>query len=267
MSRIGPRIHPTAIVDPAAEFADDVEIGPRAVIVGPVRLGRGCIVGPGAYLIGHVTAGDSNEFCAGCVIGERAQHRELQDVDGSVRIGHGNVFREFVTVHRSTRPNQATLIGDGNYLMVNAHIAHDCIVGNGVTMANGAVVGGHSIIEDRVFLSGICGVHQNCRVGKLALVSATGSATTDVPPFCILEGRNHIVGVNVVGMKRAGYHSEQIQAVREAYRLLISSGMLRTAAESRIERELGHVEPVVELLRFLRESRRGVCLTRARRAG
>ncbi|MCX7701927.1 MAG: acyl-ACP--UDP-N-acetylglucosamine O-acyltransferase [Gemmataceae bacterium] len=267
MSGANPRIHPTAVVDPAAVLADTVEIGPCAILLGPVRLGEGCVVGPGACLIGDVIAGANNEFCAGCVIGERAQHRQLQEAPGSVRIGNGNVFREFVTIHRSTQPNHATSVGDGNYFMVNSHIAHDCTVGNGVTMANGAVVGGHAIIEDRVFLSGICGVHQNCRVGKLALVSATGSGPTDVPPFCIMEGRNHIVGVNVVGMKRAGYTSEQIQAVRVAYRLLMSSGMMRAAAESRIEQELGQIEPVAELLRFLRESRRGICLTRARRAG
>ena len=261
-----PRIHPSAVIDAAAQLAPSVQVGPLAVILGPVRLGDGCIVGPGAQLLGAVVAGEGNQFGSGCIIGERAQHIKLHEAPGQVIIGHGNIFREHVTVHRSTLPGEATVIGNSNFFMVNSHVAHDCVVGNHIIMANGAMLGGHAIVQDHAFLSGNCGVHQNCRVGKVALLSAMCSATTDVPPFAIMEGRNRIAGVNVVGMKRSGYPHEEIQAVREAYRILLASDLLRTAAVERIERELGQIEAIRELTHFLRESRRGICLTRARRA-
>lgn len=262
-----PRIHPTSVIDPSAELAPNVRVGPFATILGPVRLGDGCVIGPGAYLVGEVIAGEDNEFGAGCVIGEKAQHLKLHDAPGRVVIGRANVFREHTTVHRSTLPGQATVIGDHNFFMVNAHVGHDCVVGSHVVLANGAMLGGHSVIEDRAFLSGNCGVHQFCRVGKVALLSAMCSATTDVPPFAIMESRNRIVGVNVVGMKRAGYDQIEIQAVREAFRLLLTSRLLRQEVIKRIEQDYGDVPAISDLVQFLRESRRGICLTRARRAG
>ncbi len=149
--------------------------------------------------------------------------------------------------------------------MVNSHVAHDCAVGDGCIFANGAVIGGHTIIDDGVFLSGNTGIHQNCHIGRLALVSATSSATKDVPPFAMMEGRNLLAGVNLVGLKRAGMPAEEIEAVRRAYRMILASGLLLGAAVARLERELGHFAAVAELLKFIHTSKRGICLTRARR--
>lgn len=259
------RIHPTALIDPAAELAPDIQVGPYAVIEGPVRLGPGCVVRARAHLIGEVVAGPGNDFGIGCVVGERAQHLTHHDAPGRVEIGERNVFREHVTIHRGTPGGQGTRVGDENFLMANTHVAHDGRVGDGCIFANGAVIGGHAVIQDKVFLSGNTGVHQNCIVGRLAMVSATSSATKDVPPFCIVEGRNRIIGVNLVGLKRAGMTTLQINAVRQAYRLLLVSGLLVSTALKRIERELGHIDTAMELVKFFALAQRGVCLTRARR--
>jgi UDP-N-acetylglucosamine acyltransferase len=259
------RIHPTAIIDPAAELAPDVSVGPHAIVEGPVRLGPGCIVRARAHLLGDVAAGSNNDFGIGCVVGERAQHLGHRDAAGRVDIGDDNTFRETVTIHRGTPGGPGTRVGNGNFLMVNTHVAHDGFVGDGCVFANGAVIGGHTVIEDGVFLSGNTGIHQNCRIGRLAIVSATSSATKDVPPFAILEGRNLIVGVNLIGLKRAAMSETQITAVRQAYRVILASGLLLSAATAKLERELGHVDVVAELLKFILTSKRGICLTRARR--
>jgi len=259
------RIHPTALVDPAATLAPDVRVGPYAIIDGPVRLGPGCVVRARATLLGEIVAGANNDFGIGCVVGDRAQHLTHQDAPGRIAIGERNVFREHVTIHRGTSDAHGTRVGDDNFLMAHTHVAHDATVGHGCIFANGAVIGGHAIIQDRVFLSGNTGVHQNCIVGRLAMVSATSSATKDVPPFSIVEGRNRVIGVNLVGLKRGGLTTMQTTGIRRAYRLLLVSGLLLKPALQRIERELGHIDVVMELVKFFAIAQRGVCFTRSRR--
>ncbi|HEV3146233.1 MAG TPA: acyl-ACP--UDP-N-acetylglucosamine O-acyltransferase, partial [Gemmataceae bacterium] len=230
MSFSQPRIHPTAMIDPAAEIADDLNIGPFAIVEGPVRLGPGCLVRARAHLIGPLTVGAGNDFGLNVVIGERPQHLVLASAPGSVEIGANNVFRENVTVHRSTQADVPTRIGDGNYFMAGSHLGHDCTVGNHCIFVNGSLIGGFVVVEDGVLLSGNSAVHQNCRVGRLALLSAAATATKDVPPFAIQEGRNGLVGVNIIGMRRAGITNPQIHAVQQAYRILLNSGLLLQAA-------------------------------------
>ena len=258
-------IHTTAIIDSAASLAPNVTVGPYVVVEGPVRLGPGCIVRARAHLIGPLVAGAGNDFGINCVVGERAQHLVYQNDPGEVEIGDYNVFRENVTIHRGTPQSGTTRIGSHNFLMACTHVAHDCILGDHCIMANGAVMGGHVVLGDRVFLSGNTGIHQFCRVGRCAMLSATGSATQDIPPFAILLGRNEISSVNVVGMRRAGFTAMQINAMRQAYRILLRSSELLKPALARMEREFGHVDLVAELVAFIRESKRGVCLSRSRR--
>ncbi|HLW67362.1 MAG TPA: acyl-ACP--UDP-N-acetylglucosamine O-acyltransferase [Gemmataceae bacterium] len=265
MSLSQSRIHPTAIIDPAAELADDVTVGPFSMLEGPVRLGPGCIVRAKAHLIGPLTAGPENDFGLNVVIGERAQHLLLAEMAGRVEIGANNVFRENATVHRSTQADVPTRIGDGNYFMVGTHVGHDCVVGNHCIFVNGSMIGGHVVIEDRALLSGNCSVHQKGRVGRLALLSAAGTATKDLPPFAIQEGRNRLVGVNLVGMRRAGLNNAQIHAVQQAYRILLHSGLMMREAVARIEKELGHIDTAAEIVKFIRICKRGICTTRGRR--
>ena len=260
-----PRIHPTAIIDPAAELADDVTVGPFAILEGPIRLGAGTIVRARAHLIGPLTAGPGNDFGLNVVIGERAQHLTMADAPGRVEIGANNVFRENATVHRSTQAEVPTRIGNSNFFMVGTHVAHDCIVGNECILVNGAVIGGNVVVEDRALLSGNSAVHQNGRVGRLALLSACGTATKDLPPFAIQEGRNRLVGVNIIGMRRAGLSNAQIHAVQQAYRILLHSGLMMRDAIARIEKELGHIDTAAEIVKFIRICKRGICVTRSRR--
>jgi UDP-N-acetylglucosamine acyltransferase len=254
-----PRIHPTAIIDPVACLASDVTVGPYTVIDGPVTLGPGCRVGPQAHLIGPLTLGANNIIHTGAVLGEQPQHLKFTDPPTAVVIGDGNVFREHVTVHAGTKP-AGTRLGDNNYLMVNSHVAHDCKLGDGVILANGALLAGHCSIADGAFFSGNCAIHQFSQIGRLAMISGGATLSKDLPPFFMAEGRNRVVGVNVVGMRRAGLSVDQITAVREAYRILFLQRKVLPAAVEQIERALGHSDVVAELLAFIRGSTRGIIL-------
>lgn len=260
MPRPNPLIHPTAVISPDARLADTVTVGPFAVVDGPVELGPGCTVGPHATLLGPILAGRDNEFAAGCAIGGNPQHLGYKGEPTRVRIGDANVFREGVTVHRAMPATGETVVGSRNLFMVNSHVAHDCRVGDDCTFANGAVIAGHVEVGDRALLSGNTAVHQFCRVGKLALLSGTTSISQDLPPFWIAQGLvNQVHGVNIVGMKRAGYATADVQAVRQAYRIIHLQGLTVSAAADRVEAELGESPAVRELIAFVRTAKRGIC--------
>jgi UDP-N-acetylglucosamine acyltransferase len=252
------RIHPTAVISAQAQLADNVQIGPYAVIEGDVRLGPGCVLRPHAVLCGPLTMGCGNVVYSGAVLGERPQHLKYHNEPTCLEIGDHNVFREHVTVHRGTSHSWATRIGSRNYFMAHCHIAHDCQVGNGCIFANGALLAGHVVVGDDVFLSGNCAVHQFCRVGRLALLSGCSISTKDIPPFALMQGITCIVGVNVVGMRRAGLSPTEIDAVRRAYRRLFHQGAPLSAAVEQVAKELGASPAVAELLAFIHQSQRGV---------
>jgi UDP-N-acetylglucosamine acyltransferase len=253
-------IHPTAIVSADADLAPDVRVGPYAIIDGPVTLGPGCVVGPHAHLLGRVVAGRGNSFGPGCVIGGEPQHLGYRGEDTLTQIGDFNIFREHSTIHRGMPTGRGkTVVGDHNLFMVGSHVAHDCVVGSHVIMANSSMLAGHVEIQDRAFLSGSAGVHQFCRVGRLALVSGLSGVTQDLPPFWIAQGVMNIVhGVNVVGMRRAGISHGEIQAVRRAFRTIHLQGLLVKAAVAKLERELPDSACVREIVDFIRASKRGI---------
>jgi UDP-N-acetylglucosamine acyltransferase len=257
-----PRIHPTAVISPETELADDVQVGPYVVIEGPVRIGPGCVLRPHAHLCGPMNMGAGNLVCSGAVLGERPQHLKYQDEPTRVEIGDHNVFREHVTVHRGTTHSWATRIGSHNYFMVNSHVAHDCQVGNHCMIVNGALLAGHCVLADNVLMSGNSAVHQFVHIGRLALLSGCSTSTKDIPPFAMMKGINCIVGLNVVGMRRAGMTVAQIDAVRRAFRLLFHEGQVISAALTQVENELGHIDLVREVVAFIRASKRGVCTGR-----
>lgn len=254
-------IHPTAIISHSAELAEDVRVGPYAVIDGPVKLGSGCVVRAHAHLIGPLTAGAENDFGSHCVIGDRPQHLGYKGEDTGVTIGRGNTFREHVTVHRGMPAGAGrvfTAIGDGNYFMASSHVGHDCVIGNNSIFVNSALLGGHCTVGDRALVSGNAGIHQNCRVGRLALVRPMAIITQDVPPFWVVQSRNSAAAVNVVGMRRAGLPSAEIQAVRKAFNLIYRSGEILSLAVARMEGELGHLPTIQELVAFIRGTKRGI---------
>ena len=254
------RIHPTAIVSPEADLADDVQIGAYAIIEGPVRIGAGCFVRPGAHLFGPLTMGCHNQVFSHAVLGEQPQHSKYAGEATRVEIGDNNIFREGVTVHRGTTATWTTRIGNQNFLMANAHVAHDCVVGNNCILANGSLVGGHCVMEDNVFLSGNSALHQFVRAGRLSLLSGCSGTTKDIPPFIIQQRINVVVGVNVVGMRRSGIPAANIDAVRRAFHLLYREGCAVPEALARIDAEVGKVPEVGEMVAFIRASTRGIIL-------
>lgn len=261
-----PLIHPTAVVSPAARLAPDITVGPFAVIEDGVTLGAGCVVGPHVHLLGNLTAGAGNRFHTGCVIGDTPQHLAYAGEPTRVEIGNENTFREYVTIHRGMPATGATVIGSKCLFMVGSHVAHDCRVGDGAIFANSAVIGGHATVQGGAFLSGNSCVHQFCRVGRLAMLSGTSSVSQDLPPFWIVQEVNIARGVNVIGMRRAGIPTAEIQGVRRAYKTINRSGLTVAAALERIEAEDGALPAVAELIAFIRESKRGI-VTAGREAG
>jgi UDP-N-acetylglucosamine acyltransferase len=260
-----PQIHPTAIIAPEAELADDVVVGPYVIIEGPVKVGPACVLRPYVHLIGPLTMGQGNRCYSGCILGEQPQHLKYSGEPTRLEIGDHNIFREHVTVHRGTTHSWVTRIGSHNFFMAGSHVAHDAVVGNRCILANGALVAGHCLVEDGVFLSGNSAVHQFCRVGRLAMLSGCSISSKDMPPFAIQQGINCIVGVNVVAMHRAGMSHEQVNAVRRAYNILFQEGNTTTQALEQITKEVGQIDVVAELVHFIRGSTRGVTSMREHR--
>lgn len=253
-------IHPTAVIDPAADLGKDVRVGPFVVIEGPVRVGPGCDIRAGAHLFGQLTLGEGNVVHSHAVLGDMPQHLKFNGAPTSVEIGDHNTFREGVTIHRAATPGGVTRIGHRNFFMANSHIAHDGVVGNHCVLANGAVVAGHAVLGNNVTLSGNSAVHQFCRVGRLALISGISGTSMDHPPFMIGQKINTICGVNVIGMRRAGISSVAIEAIRRAFHLIYRSANILPHSLAQLERELGHIDEVMELVEFIRASKRGITL-------
>lgn len=259
-----PNAHPTALISDDAVLPADVKIGAFASIEGPVTVGAGCVIHPYARLTGPLTLGAHNDVGTGAVLGGAPQHLGYRGEATAVEIGDDNVFREHVTVHRGM-PTPAgtgvTRIGHRNFFMAGSHVAHDCVVGNEVILANSALIGGHVTVGDRAFISGNSAVHQFCRVGRVAFLSGSSASSKDIPPFFVMQSINLVRGLNLVGMKRANIPPAERVAVRKAYRIiyLTRPALPLPAALLRIEAELGAFAAVRELVEFIRTSKRGIC--------
>lgn len=252
-------IHPTAVIDPEAAIAADVRVGPYAVIEGPVEIGPGCVIEAHASLSGPLVMGRDNHVGHGAVLGKSPQHRGYQGESTSVRIGEGNVFREFVTVHRGTAQGSGTTwIGDRNLFMIGSHIGHDAQIGDGCTVVNYALVAGHVSLHDGCTLSGFTAVQQRVRVGRLAMLGGMAGTTKDIPPFVLQQGYNCVTGLNIVGLRRAGFGTDSIDALRQAFRIFYRGGRTPSAALDQIESDLGLVGLVGEFIQFVRESKIGI---------
>jgi acyl-[acyl-carrier-protein]--UDP-N-acetylglucosamine O-acyltransferase len=259
-------IHPTAIIHPKARLDSTVEVGPYAIINENVQIGPNCIIGPHVVIDGVTTIGARNRFHAGCVIGDAPQDLKYRNEPTRLRIGDENVFREHVTAHRSTKPDEETVIGSNNFLMANAHVGHNCVVGNHVIFANGVLLGGHVTVQDRAFLSGNCMVHQFARVGMLVMMQGGAAVSQDVPPFTIASGINGICGLNIVGLRRAGFTSEERLELKRLYHVLFRSGKnFREAVNEAMN--VFSSRPSKIVLEFVSSAKRGVCPDVGARAG
>jgi UDP-N-acetylglucosamine acyltransferase len=244
-----------------------------SAVVGPrVEFGPGCEVGPFCYFDGRVTAQRRNRFGVGVAIGGAPMDTKYEGEDTEVRIGSGNTFFEYTTVHRASGTGNATVIGDGNFVMAYVHIAHNCRVGNGCAITNGVQLGGHVQVGDRANIGGLVGIHQFCRVGTLAMVGAYTYVNKDIPPFMLAAGHPcRVRGLNSVGLRRAGVTETAQLLLRGAYRAIYRSDLNLTQALSAIEADLlpksvsgGGREELEELVRFIRSSTRGVELRSGR---
>jgi UDP-N-acetylglucosamine acyltransferase len=251
-------IHPTAVVDPRAELGRNVSIGPFCVVEADVRIGDDCKLEARAVLKSRTTLGVNNEVGEGAILGAKAQHLVEMQPGGSLVIGDHNRMRENVTLHRGHANDAATLIGNHNMFMVNAHIGHDARVGNNCVLVNNSMIAGHCRIEDRAFISGGVGVHQFCRIGRLAMVGALAKIVQDVPPFMMVEGggSTEIVGLNRVGLRRNGYSADEILQLKQAYRVIYRQG-LRWSEVLQILKAEFQTGPAAEFHEFLKQGKRG----------
>lgn len=255
-------IHPTAIIDPAAEIAEDVDIGPFCIIHGNVKIGRGTKL-HSSIVIGQWTEiGENNEIYPGAVIGVAPQDLRYSGERAYTRVGHRNVIREYVTIHRASDAEGTTCIGDDNLIMAYTHVAHNCILGNQIIIANSCGLAGHVEIEDMAVLGGMCGLHQFVRVGKLAMLGGMAQIRQDVPPFSMVDGQPaRIFGMNIRGMQRRGINKESRQALKGCYRLILQSGLNLTQALNSIRATIDQSDEVIHLIRFLENpSKMGVCI-------
>ena len=228
-------IHPTAIIEPGAELGADVQIGAYAFVGTGVQLGAGTQLHHHASVEGRTSLGTKCELFPYACIGGKTQDLKYKGGRPGLRIGERNVFREYVTVHAATFDDEFTVIGSDNTILAYSHIAHDCIVGDHCVMSNGTMLAGHVIVEDHVIIGGYGGVHQFCRLGAYAMLSATAKLVQDLPPFFIADGTPAVVrAYNKVGLERNGHPPEQLDRVKQIFRILYRDGLNRTQALEKI---------------------------------
>lgn len=252
--------HPTAIIHPEAKLHETVEVGPYAVIGPKVKIGAGTTVGSHAVIEGRTTIGERNRIFQFAAIGAIPQDLKFHGEDTELRIGDENQIREFATLHIGTEGGGGvTKVGNKNLLMAYSHVAHDCDVGNGCILANSANLAGHVQVGDHAIITGLSAVHQFTRIGKYAFIAGGSMVTMDVPPYCTAQGdRAELVGLNTVGLTRAGFTPEQVARIKDAYKILFRSKMGMNEALAHLKAEHGGHSEVDLLLEFISSSSRGV---------
>jgi UDP-N-acetylglucosamine acyltransferase len=253
------QIAPTARVHPDAVLGAGVVVGEFAIVDRDVSIGAGTILEPYVYVKRWTTLGQRNQVSAGTVLGTDPLDKNFSGERSSLRIGDANIIREHYTISRGTAPESETVIGDENYIMTSGHIAHNCRIGNRIVIASCALVAGYVEIEDDAFVSGGVVIHQYSRIGRLAMIAGNTRVNSDVPPYFLYAGYNvEAKGLNLVGLKRAGFASAEIQALKTAYRILYRSRLKLEAALERIEAEVPGAQ-ARHLVDFIRSSKRGIC--------
>jgi len=253
------RVAPTACVDPEAVIGPQAVIGEYCVIESDVVVGAFCRLEPYVYVKRWTTLGERNEISAGTVLGTDPLDKTFTGERSYLRIGSGNKIREHYTISRGTQPESVTEIGDENYIMTSGHIAHNCKIGSRTVICSCALIAGYVEVEDQAFISGGVVVHQFSKIGRLAMVSGNTRVNSDVPPF-ILCAEFDVApkGLNLVGLRRAGFMAGEIAPLKLAYKLLYQSGLKLEEALARIEAEVP-TEHTLHLVSFIRSSKRGIC--------
>jgi len=258
--RLG-NIHETAVVAPGAKLGKNVEIGPYSIIGEHVEIGDNTVIGPHVVIDGWTTIGKDNKIFHGASIGLEPQDLKFDGEKSYLFIGDKNVIRENVTIHRGTAEGGGeTRIGNDNLIMAYCHVAHDCQLGNHIIMSNATNLAGHVIIEDNVVISGMVGVHQFVRIGKMSMTGAHSKVVKDVPPYVLVDGHPAGVnGINVVGLRRNGVPPELRREIKKAYKILYRSKLNIDEAIKKMDQEFDASEEIEHFLRFLRNVQRGIC--------
>ncbi len=253
-------IHPSACIDPSARLADDVSVGPFCVIGADVEVGPGTQIGPHVVIDGPTRIGKDNRIHAFCALGGQPQDKKYHGERAELIIGDRNTIREFCTFNRGTADDAGiTRIGDDNWLMAYVHIAHDCVVGNSTTFANAASLAGHVIVEDHVILGGFTLVHQFCKIGAHAFTAMGSVINRDVPPYVTVAGsyaEPH--GINSEGLRRRGFTSDRVMAIKRAYKTVYKSGLSLADARVQLAEAAKDAPDVKLMLEFIERSQRSL---------
>ena len=254
-------IHPTAIVDPAAQLGEHVDVGAFSIIGAGCTVADGTVIGPHVVLERDVQLGRECAVSAGAVLGGDPQDLKFGGEVAPLVIGDRTVIRECVTLNRGTSAHGRTEIGSDCLIMAYAHVAHDCVIGDHVILANAVQMGGHVEIQDWAIVGGLTAVHQFARIGAHAMVGGASAVRKDVPPFVKASGHPlRIIGLNAVGLRRRGFSAGAQRALRQAHRLLFQSRLNVSQALDRIRTEIDQTEEVRHLIRFVEDSRRGIAV-------
>lgn len=252
-------VAPTARVHPGAVIGPQTRIGEYCVVEEETAIGSGCLLEPYVYVKRWTTLGDHNEISAGTVLGTDPLDKNFAGSRSYLVIGNGNRIREHYTVSRGTAPESKTIIGDGNYIMTSGHIAHNAVIGNQTVIASCSLVSGYVEIEDRAFVSGGVGIHQFSRIGTLAMIGGSVRVNQDAPPYFLYGGLYlKPTGLNIVGLRRAGFTAADVAPIKQAYKLLYRSKLKLEDALARIEEEVP-TPHTLHLVKFIRGSKRGIC--------
>ncbi len=257
---MGTSIHPTAIIESGAQLDEGVSVGAYAYVGPEVRLGAGTVLHHHACVEGFTEMGRENEVFPFALIGSKTHDLKYEGGRPGLRVGAKNVFREYVTVHVATKDGEFTVLGDGNVLLAYSHVAHDCVVGNGLVMSSHAAFGGHVVAGDQVVVGWNAGVHQFCRLGSHSMAGACAKVVQDVPPFMIADGNPaEVRTINKVGLERRGFKPEDIEVARSVYKLLYREGLNRSQAMERLRAHPQAAHPLVaDMLVFVSQSTRGL---------
>ncbi len=251
-------IHPTAIIDPSARLGADVSIGPYCIIGADVEIGDGTWLQHHVTVMGPTRIGKNNRFFAYSSIGQQTQDLKYRAEPTGLEIGDDNTFREFCSVHRATSPGDKTIIGSHNNFLCYVHIAHDCIVGSHVIFSNNGTLAGHVLVGDHAILGGLSAVHQFCRIGTRSIIGGCSKIVQDVPPYCTADGNPaRARGLNIVGLKRAGFSRDQMRALRDAFRKVYRSGLNNAQAVEEL-RALKLTPEAEVLTDFVAGTKRGI---------
>jgi UDP-N-acetylglucosamine acyltransferase len=254
-------VHPTALVDPAAKIGKEVRIGPYAIVEAECAIGDGCEIRAHAIVRTGTTLGPRNQVGHGAVLGGEPQVVAFKGGASRVEIGADNRIGEYVTIHRATKEGGATKIGDGVFLMGGVHVGHDSSIGNRAVLANNTLLGGHVEIGEGAFLGGATIVHQFTRIGRLAITRGGSGLGKDVPPYFMAAWINTVVGLNRIGMRRAGFSHELRRTIQAAYDMIYRSNLNVAQALAELRAKF-HGPEIAHLLEFIASSKRGICRAR-----